>query len=81
MKMHWIIFYYREMIKNIQGKIIDKQSRRILYLFASLFSIISCIRIARGFRINWIKLFSYYPYPLISREAIRPLYLTNIGEI
>ena len=79
--MHWIFIYYQEMIKNIQGKIIDKQSRRIIYLLVSLSSIIIFLSIARGFRIHWIKLFSYYSYPLISREAIRPLYLTNIGEI
>jgi len=79
--MNRIFFYYQEMMKNIQEKFTDKQPKRILYLLSSLLSIIICIRIARYFRIHWMKLFSYYPYPLILREAVRPLYLTNIGEI
>tara|TARA_B100001093_G_C26828291_1_gene1015009 strand:+ start:55 stop:261 length:207 start_codon:yes stop_codon:yes gene_type:complete len=68
-------------MKNIQEKFIDKKLKRILYLLVSLLSIIICIHIAKNFRIHWMKLFFYYPYPLVSREAIRPLYLTNIGEI
>ena len=78
MKMYWIFFYYQQIIKNIQRKILtDKQSRRFFYLLALLFS----ITIVSRFRIHWIKIFSYYSYPLISREAVRPLYLNNIGEI
>ena len=78
MKMYWIFFYYQQIIKNIQRKILtDKQSRRFFYLLALLFS----ITIVSRFRIHLIKIFSYYSYPLISREAVRPLYLNNIGEI